>query len=235
MRTETAKLFFLKQPQTAHVLAIADLLSAFSLRSARFFLDRHIVGLQPRELIANGPGRRPSVQIEPRDRSCRCEPASALRHPKSTLERSEICAYCRFVAPVILVADDDDDFGVLLPHSLRKANVTVTLRFVLDGGEAINYLTGKGRYSDRANYPLPHVLLLDLKMPRINGFDVLAWKRAHPEFDSLPVVVWSSSDLQQDKLKAMSLGAVYYVCKPERYDELPDIIRALKKFCAEKE
>src|SRR5579863_802795 len=94
---------------------------------------------------------------------------------------------------VILLVDDDEDLPVLLPHLLKKAHVSFSFRFADNGERAVEYLRGTGAYADRAAYPLPQILLLDLKMPRMNGFQFLEWKRSRPEFESLPVVVWSSS------------------------------------------
>ncbi len=115
---------------------------------------------------------------------------------------------------MILVVDDDEAYELMLPRLFDKANSPVSFRFVFDGGQAMEYLSGQGKFSDRAQFPLPKMILLDLRMPRINGFEFLEWKRNNPVFDDLPVVVWSSSDLDQDKAKAAELGAVDYVVKP---------------------
>jgi CheY-like chemotaxis protein len=115
---------------------------------------------------------------------------------------------------MILVVDDDDAYELLLPRLFDKANSPVSFRFVFDGEQAMDYLHGKGKFSDRAQFPLPKMILLDLRMPKINGFEFLQWKREQPILNHLPVVVWSSSDLQYDKEKAAELGAVDYVVKP---------------------
>jgi CheY-like chemotaxis protein len=115
---------------------------------------------------------------------------------------------------MILVVDDDDAYLVLLPFLFKKWNSPVGLQFVFDGEQAIDYLTGKGKYTDRTQFPLPKMILLDIKMPKVDGFDFLEWKRNQPVFNHLPVVMWSSSDLPRDKTRAAELGALDYIAKP---------------------
>jgi CheY-like chemotaxis protein len=116
----------------------------------------------------------------------------------------------------------------------KKAGVPFSIRLVGDGEQAIEYLSGEGKYTDRATYPFPKAILLDLKMPRRNGFEVLEWKEQQPELKSLPVVVWSSSNLEQDRRRALVLGAANYLCKPADYDGLIEIIRCLEQYCRAK-
>lgn len=132
---------------------------------------------------------------------------------------------------VILLVDDDEDLPLLLPHLLKKANVAFSFRFADDGERAVEYLSGAGTYADRTVYPLPKVLLLDLKMPRMNGFQFLEWKRTHPEFESLPVVVWSSSVFADDKGRALALGADAYFDKSADIDQLAEVFRRLEPYC----
>ncbi len=115
---------------------------------------------------------------------------------------------------MILVVDDDDAYELMLPQLFIKANSPVSFRFVFDGEQAMDYLSGKGKFSDRTEIPLPKMILLDLRMPKVNGFEFLEWKREQPALNHLPVVVWSSSDLEKDMEKAAALGAVDYVVKP---------------------
>jgi CheY-like chemotaxis protein len=110
--------------------------------------------------------------------------------------------------------DDDDSYAVLLPRMLEKAEVRISLCFVGDGEQAIQYLSGDGKYTDRILFPFPALVLLDLRMPRVNGFEFLEWKNRNGELKSLPVAVWSSSELREDQEKARSLGALYYIVKP---------------------
>lgn len=132
---------------------------------------------------------------------------------------------------VILLVDDDEDLPLLLPHLLKKANVAFSFRVADNGETAVEYLCGRGAYADRAAYPLPRVLLLDLRMPRMNGFQFLEWKRAHPEFESLPVVVWSSSVFVEDKERALALGANAYFDKSADINQLAGVFRRLEPYC----
>jgi DNA-binding response OmpR family regulator len=88
------------------------------------------------------------------------------------------------------------------------------LRVVGDGCAAIQYLSGTGKYGDRKLYPLPGVVLLDLNLPLVPGFEVLQWMRNHPDFARTPVVVFSSSTREDDRVRARELGANEFVAKP---------------------
>ena len=116
--------------------------------------------------------------------------------------------------PYLLVADDDPGDVFLLRRAFRCAAVPCEIIHVQDGQEAIDYLNGVPPYDNRERHPLPSLLVLDLKMPRMNGFDVLAWLRGRPYLEHLPVVVTSSSPMQGDIETAMLLGARSYMIKP---------------------
>ncbi len=113
----------------------------------------------------------------------------------------------------ILYAEDDSNDVFLLTRAMRKLGFQNPIQHVRDGAVAISYLVGSNGFNDRAKYPLPSVLLLDLKMPVKDGFEVLEWLRSHPAFKELPVVVLSSSDLWEDKGRAQELGATAYLTK----------------------
>jgi len=115
--------------------------------------------------------------------------------------------------PVILVADDDDNDLLLLERAFQRANVASRFVAVRDGEEAIDYLSGTGRFADREKNPWPAVMLLDLKMPMLDGFDVLTWWREHGPARDLPIVVMSSSNQESDVDRAMALGAAAYQVK----------------------
>lgn len=105
----------------------------------------------------------------------------------------------------------------------RKARLSHPLVIVRDGQEAVDYLSGNGPYADRFAHPLPALVVLDLKMPRMSGFDVLAWLATKPEFRSLPAVVLSSSADESDIKRARQLGAREYFVKPHSFDDLINI------------
>ena len=104
----------------------------------------------------------------------------------------------------ILLAEDNEDDAIILSRALRKANVNHALIRVIDGEEAITYLMDK---------PRPDLVLLDLKMPRMDGFDVLAFIRTRPELKGLPVVILTGSELANDKKMAEQLGVEDYLVK----------------------
>src|SRR5262245_29053330 len=113
-------------------------------------------------------------------------------------------------APVLLAEDDPDD--ILLTHiAFEKARLANPLQVVHDGEEALAYLKGKGRFADREKYPIPILLLLDLKMPKIDGFQVLEWLRKDAKLYGLPVAVMTSSDHDPHVRRAYELGADSYL------------------------
>jgi CheY-like chemotaxis protein len=125
----------------------------------------------------------------------------------------------------VLHIDDDANDTVLLQAAARTANLQFQLFNVEDGDKAIAYLSGAGRYADRAAYPMPSLILLDLKMPRATGFEVLKWIRSHAELGQLPVVVLSGSELQEDVRQAYGSGANSYLVKPIGFDALVNLVR----------
>jgi CheY-like chemotaxis protein len=127
----------------------------------------------------------------------------------------------------ILQVDDDENNVFFLRRALDKAGLAHSLFHVHDGQEAVEYLTGKDPYNDRSKFPLPDLLLLDLKMPRMNGFDVLAWLRSQPELNKFPVVVFSSSNREEDVQQALSLGASDFQTKPLDPQSFVQILQAL--------
>jgi len=131
------------------------------------------------------------------------------------------------VSATILVADDDENDFIILRRAFQRAGLSHRLIHVRDGEAAMDYLSARGAYQDRAQYPNPNLLLLDLKMPRVNGFDVLAWLQSQKELHSLCVVVLSASQLEADKKTAAEMGAHDYRTKPHDFDDLIDLARDL--------
>jgi CheY-like chemotaxis protein len=133
----------------------------------------------------------------------------------------------------ILVAEDDLTDAYFFQRAFKRAGLPVVLHLVRDGQEVIDYLQGTGPFADRAAHPLPQLLLLDLKMPRLDGFDVLEWVRQQPDLSSVQVVIFSSSDEAKDINKAYGLGANWYLVKPHSMEELTALVGRFKKFWLE--
>lgn len=127
----------------------------------------------------------------------------------------------------ILHVEDDPNDTLLLEHACRKAGVIFDLQAVSDGDQAMAYLRGINAYSDRAKHPMPRLILLDLKMPRVSGFDVLAWLRSEDGLRELPVVVLTSSNHDADVKRAYELGAKSYLVKPVGFEALVELVRTL--------
>ena len=125
----------------------------------------------------------------------------------------------------ILYAEDDPNDVVIFKMAFRRATLPHTVHFVEDGQAAIDWLAGKGKYSDRDKHPLPDILIVDLKMPRKTGFDVLEWVRSQKLFEKLPIVVLSSSDEPKDVKRAYALGATTYFTKSVAYQDVIQYLR----------
>jgi CheY-like chemotaxis protein len=129
----------------------------------------------------------------------------------------------------ILLAEDDENDILLVRRAFDRAKIPNPLFIVHSGQETIDYLSGKDSFADRARFPLPGVLLLDLKMPGLDGFDVLAWLRTQPRFDTLPVVVLSSSKLQPDIDRSRQLGVYDYRVKPHSFEDFVRLLDDVRK------
>ena len=129
--------------------------------------------------------------------------------------------------PVILVAEDDEDYVILIRQVFAKAHIPNPIQVVWNGEEAISYLKGEGKYSNRDEYPLPDIFLLDLKMPRVNGFEVLKWVRAQPELAALRILVLTSSDQIRDVNEAYQLGANSFLVKPMDFEDFTNLSRLI--------
>lgn len=135
--------------------------------------------------------------------------------------------------PFVLIAEDVENDVQLLQRSFQQAGIPVTLHVVADGEECIAYLSGTGKYSHREEHPLPDLLLLDLKMPRVNGFDVLKWVRAQESLSSLRVVVLTSSERIRDINRAYDLGANSFLTKPLNFIDFTNTIQVMLKYWLE--
>ncbi len=128
--------------------------------------------------------------------------------------------------PILLVEDNADD-ALLLRRALHKANLANPLQVVGDGEQAVAYLAGEGRYADRVTYPLPVLVLLDLKLPRKSGLEVLEWIRQQPGLKRLRVVILTSSKEAADINRAHELGANSDLVKPGTFDALIEMVKAV--------
>ena len=117
-----------------------------------------------------------------------------------------------------------------MQRAIQRAEVLAEIRSVVDGQEAIDYVEGRGRFADREKFPVPYLILLDLKLPLKTGFDVLAWIRAQPTMRTLVVIVLSSSIDEGDLEKAYQLGANAFLVKPSDMHTLVEMCKALKLF-----
>ncbi|HXT12679.1 MAG TPA: response regulator [Candidatus Angelobacter sp.] len=134
------------------------------------------------------------------------------------------------VNATVLHVEDDPNDTLLFQHACQKAGVVFNLQAVSDGDQAIAYLRGMDSFSDRAKHPMPKLILLDLKMPRISGFDVLSWLRSEGLLKAVPVVVLTSSNHDADVKRAYALGAKSYLVKPVGFEALVELVKTLPTF-----
>ncbi|MEE9424106.1 MAG: response regulator [Methylococcales bacterium] len=130
---------------------------------------------------------------------------------------------------VLLVEDNPDD-EVLTLRALKKHNLANDITVARDGQEALDYLFAQGEFSERDINQLPQLILLDLKLPKIDGLGVLEQLRANPVTKSVPVVVLTSSNEEQDILKSYNLGVNSYVRKPVDFEQFMEAAKQLGLF-----
>jgi CheY-like chemotaxis protein len=135
--------------------------------------------------------------------------------------------------PTILLVEDDSNDLLLIQRAFQKAGLQHRLKIVRDGDQAIAYLSGQGPYGNRQRFPLPFLVLLDLRMPGTDGFGVLQWARAEPELKRLLIVVFTSSDLQSDIDRAYEAGANSYLIKPVEFDQMVHLIQRFEIYWTE--
>jgi len=129
----------------------------------------------------------------------------------------------------ILIAEDSEDDRFLLTEALRIAGVGHPVRFVEDGRQAVAYLSGTGAFADRTKFPPPGLVVLDFKMPLMNGIEVLKWIRASG-MKRLPVIILSASSLPGDVERAYDLGVNSYLMKPSSIETLAVLMKALSAY-----
>ena len=126
-------------------------------------------------------------------------------------------------APLLLVDDDPGDI-FLLQRALTKANINLPQQVLINGEQAISYLSGEGEFANRQEFPLPSAAFLDLKMPFTSGFEVLEWIKSQPQLSDIPVFVLTGSSLETDRERAFTLGARAYLVKPPNPEALTDLL-----------
>ncbi len=130
----------------------------------------------------------------------------------------------------ILLVEDNPDDAELLEYAFRKAGIANPLLALADGDAAVNYVGERGAYADRTRHPLPELILLDLKLPRRSGFEVLGFIRGQDATRHTPVVVLTSSSQPGDIQRAYEAGANSYLVKPVGRDTLIEMVRSLKAY-----
>ena len=130
----------------------------------------------------------------------------------------------------ILLVDDDHADLALFGLAVDKSDLNIWVQNLTTGQQAIDYLEAKGAYTDRSLHPLPDVIVLDLAMPLVSGFDFLAWRKPSPAFSSIPVVVFSSSTDPHEAQRVITLGANKHISKPSDFDSWKRAVREIWDF-----
>lgn len=131
---------------------------------------------------------------------------------------------------ILLVEDDSNDI-LFIQRAFRRSDLeNPGIQVVRDGDEAVAYLSGEGDYANRNIYPLPGMILLDLKLPRRSGLEVLEWLRSQPVLKRIPVVILTSSKEHIDVNRAYDIGVNSYLLKPVNYKALNEMIKTLNAF-----
>jgi DNA-binding response OmpR family regulator len=129
--------------------------------------------------------------------------------------------------PMILYVEDDQNDALLVARALRHLDCDVDLQTVEDVETAISYLAGEGIYEDRLKYPLPSMVLLDIKIPGRSGMELLHWLRSRKAFQGVPVVMFTSSMVESDVKRSYELGANSYIVKPVSFVDLMEKLRGI--------
>jgi CheY-like chemotaxis protein len=130
----------------------------------------------------------------------------------------------------ILLVDDDENDVLFTTMALEKAGASCAIHVAADGQEALDYLKGDGKFSNRNEFPMPSLVLLDLKLPRVPGLEVLKQIRRRRQYDSVVVIVLTSSRHPDDIRSAYRLRANAYLCKPSGLEKLAPVAQAIKDF-----
>jgi CheY-like chemotaxis protein len=134
--------------------------------------------------------------------------------------------------PTLLLEDDENDI-FFMQRAWKQAGILHPLLVLEDGQTGIDYLRGAGRFADREKYPLPYLLLLDLKLPKLSGKEVLSWIREQPEWRTLIVIALSSSSLDKDINDVYQLGANSFLAKPSTPDKRLALVKQVNDYWLE--
>jgi len=131
---------------------------------------------------------------------------------------------------VILLAEDEEDYVLLIRKAFSQANIRNPLQVVSTGTEAMAYLKGEGKFANRDEYPLPDLLMLDLRLPGFSGFEIIGWVRSHPTLCGLRIIVLTSSDQMRDVNDAYRLGANSFLMKPYDFQDLVHFSKLIQEY-----
>jgi CheY-like chemotaxis protein len=130
-------------------------------------------------------------------------------------------------ALTILLVEDSSDDVFFFRRAINRCGVPATTHLAIDGVEALDYLQAQNRFADRAAFPLPDIVFLDLKLPHLNGFEVLEWIGQQPQRLAAPVIILTSSSEPEDRDKAEALGASLFLTKPPAPEQLREVLGKL--------
>jgi CheY-like chemotaxis protein len=130
----------------------------------------------------------------------------------------------------ILLVEDTEDDVFFLKRALRDSGIKNPLQVVVDGQQALDYLQGNKQFADREQYPLPFLILLDLKLPHVMGLEVLRWIRQSKGFETVLVVVLTSSQEDSDITATYQLGGNSYLIKPPNREKLLELVKSLGEY-----
>src|SRR6185503_15205526 len=132
--------------------------------------------------------------------------------------------------PTILLVEDEESDRIFLKLAFEKAGITNPIQVATDGQQALDYFKGLGRFADREEFPIPYLVIMDAKLPRVNGLDLLKMIRAEVNLNAVIVLILTASDQAKDIAKAYQLGVNGYLVKPHTLEGLNRMIQALKDF-----
>src|SRR5687768_4014030 len=132
--------------------------------------------------------------------------------------------------PTVLLVEDDDNDRMFVERAFKKAGVPVEFRTVTCGEDAVSYLSAEAPYADRANFPLPALVLMDLKLTGMSGFETMEWARKRAESKALPIAVLTSSREKSDVARAYEAGATTYFVKPADWEDLHELVKTVAEY-----